>query len=201
MKTEKIKNHFINLIFITVTSCLLYAISSGIRANYGIMINGISENSGLSYSSVSFVFAIAQLIYGITQPLFGIVALKKSSLFVLIVGAVLMIAGIFVIPFCHSMWSLLICIGILLATGTGAISFGIIMGAATPLMTEKEAAAISGIVTAGSGIGSTILSPTIQKLISGSGLQAATNVLCIPIILLIPMSYIVFSNKKKNCFC
>ena len=197
MSVQTKRRSFIKLTFVAFAACLLYGISSGIRANYGILINGISQNSGIPYSSVSFILAIAQLVYGITQPLFGILAIKKSNTFVLLTGAVLMAAGLAGIPFCHSIWSLLPFLGIVFPAGTGAMSFGIIMGAISPLMNEKEAAAVSGIVTAGSGLGSTILSPAIQRSISAYGLQTTMFALCIPVLCLIPVSWCISSSAKQ----
>lgn len=197
MKIHVKKQNIARLFFIALAACLLYGTSSGIRANYGILINGISSSSGIPYSSVSFVLAIAQLVFGITQPLFGILAIRKSNRLVLVSGSVLMAAGLLGVPFCRSMWSLLPFLGILFPAGTGAISFGIIMGTISPVLNEKEAAAVSGIVTAGCGLGGTFLSPVMQKLLSESGLQTAIFVLCIPIACLIPISLWISSNNKK----
>lgn len=197
MNVHTEKHRIARLVLIALAACLLYGISSGVRANYGILINSISQNSGLPYSLISFTLAIAQLVYGITQPLFGILAIKKSNAFVLLTGIFFMVAGLAGIPFCHSIWSLLPFLGIVFPAGTGALSFGIIMGAILPLMNEKESAAVSGIVSAGSGLGSTILSPTIQRLISISGLRITMFALCIPVICLIPISLWFFSNEKS----
>jgi len=56
----------------TMAASLIYGISSGIRANYGILLWPISQNSGVDYISVSFVLAVAQLSFGVMQPLFGV---------------------------------------------------------------------------------------------------------------------------------
>lgn len=86
-------------VFLTgLAACLLYAVSAGIRSNYGIMLTSISDNSGVAYGQVSLVLAISQLVFGIMQPVFGIVALKKSNRFVLMMSAILMALGMFMIP-------------------------------------------------------------------------------------------------------
>ena len=60
------KRGIVKLMLVALAACLLYGISSGIRANYGILINSISQSSGVPYSSVSLILALAQLVYGIT---------------------------------------------------------------------------------------------------------------------------------------
>ena len=54
------KRSAVKLVLIAFAACLLYGISSGIRANYGILINGISQSSGVPYSSVNFILALAR---------------------------------------------------------------------------------------------------------------------------------------------
>lgn len=40
-------NNVISIILIALAACLIYAVSAGIRSNYGIMLSAISENSGM----------------------------------------------------------------------------------------------------------------------------------------------------------
>lgn len=187
-----------SVVLLGAAACLIYAINAGIRSNYGIMLNAIAESSGLSYSSVSFVLAVGQLVFGIMQPVFGIVALKKSNLFVLCTGAVLMAGGLLAIPFCASMWSLMLALGIVLPSGTGAASFGIIMGTVTPKLPPKSASTVSGFVNASSGIGNTVLSPVIQALIASGGLFGAMVFLSVPTLLLLPVSLWICRLKTEQ---
>lgn len=175
-------------LLIALAACLLYGVSSGIRSNYGIMLDAIVASSGVAYESVSFVLAVAQLVVGLVQPLAGIVALKKSNAFVLCAGAALMAAGLAGIPFCHSFPALLLFLGLFLASGTGAIAFGIIMGAVTPVLGERRAAVVSGFVSASCGLGGTVLAPLMQLLMDTFGFRAMMLSLCVPAALLIPVS-------------
>ena len=178
----------LSIVLMGAAACLIYAVNAGIRSNYGIMLNAIAENSGLSYSSVSFVLAVGQLVFGAMQPVFGIVALRKSNLFVLCCGALLITGGLMAIPFCGSMWSLMLFLGFVLPSGTGAVSFGILMGAITPKLPERSASTVSGFVNASSGVGNTLLSPIIQALIAGGGLFGAMLFLSAPALLILPLS-------------
>ncbi|HBM4505179.1 TPA: MFS transporter [Listeria monocytogenes] len=179
-----------------IVACLCYAVSAGIRSNYGIMLTSISENSELSYSSVSFTIAIGQLVFGIMQPLFGIVALRKSNRYVLLLGSILMRIGMFSIPYSHVAWTLMLTLGILLPAGTGAISFGIIIGAITPILGDKKSATVSGLVNASSGIGSSTFSILIKILLSIAGLTKTTKILTVLILSLFPI--ILILHKQVN---
>ena len=162
------------------------------------MLGGIVENSGLSYATVSFMIAVGQLVFGIAQPLFGVVALKRSNSFVLRCGALLMAAGLMGIPFCKASPLLMLCLGIILPCGTGALSFGIVMGIVTPEAGEKRASVVSGLVNASSGVCSTVLAPIIQALLALCGLLGAMVFLTIPSLLLLPVSLFFCREDKKS---
>ena len=181
-------NGALAVLSIAAAACLIYGISSGIRANYGVMLGAISQNSGVSYAAVSFVLSVGQLTVGIVQPLFGMLALKKSNSFVLGVGAVMIALGLLGVPFCHSTLSLTLMLGILLSAGTGAMAFGIVMGAITPALGETKAAVVSGFVSASSGIVGTVLSPVMQQLIARFGLRGMMLILCVPVAILFVVS-------------
>jgi len=185
------------ILLLTLAGCLIYAMSAGIRSNYGILLNPIIENSGITYSYVSFALALAQLVFGIMQPVFGIIAMKYSGAFVLRRGVILLVAGLLLLPLCKDMWMLLIVLGGILPSGTAALSFGIIMGVLTPQMPGRINAAVSGIVTASSGIGSTVFSPLIQTMMVAFGLLGTMLFIGIPALLLLPVSIAMCHSEQR----
>ncbi len=194
MRTNR--NKVIPHIGIVATACLMYAVSAGLRSVYGIMLGTISKGTGIAYAAVSFVIAVGQLVFGIAQPVFGIIALKKSNSFVLASGCILMALGLAMIPFCTTDWMLMMFFGILLPVGTGAVSFGIIMGAITPKLGESRAAAAAGFVNASSGVGSIVFSPMIQSLFSSVGLKITMLSLGLLAVILVPIAIRVSGTKK-----
>lgn len=187
-----------NPVLLTAASALIYGLCSGIRANYGILLGPISQNSGVDYASVSFVLAVAQLFFGIMQPVFGVLAMKKSNSFVLRSGIALLTAGVLLLPFCKSLWTLMAVLGVLLPSGTAALSFGIIMGILTRQIPGRTASIASGVVTASSGVGSTVLSPIIQALTAAVGLLGTMLFLGIPSLLLLPVSIYLCRSAKET---
>lgn len=196
---DKKQNHIFQFLIAMVAACLVFAIMQGIHDNYGIMLKGIIEHTGIGYASVSFVIAVGQILYGATQPLFGVLALRKSNAFVMLCGIVLMAVGLIMTPFCSSVWSLLIFFGIILPSGTGALCFGIVMGAVSPIIGEKRAAVVSGIVQASAGIGDALMSPGLQYLTEQHGITVSMTVFSVPILLMIPVViWLGYSGKKQE---
>lgn len=197
MTTEK-RTEYLTILFIATAACLIYAINGGIRSNYGIILRGLTENSGLAYDKVSFVVAVAQLMFGIMQPVFGILALKKSNGFVLSLGTLLLAIGLIMTPMNKSMWNMMLFFGIIMPSGFGALSFGIIMGAITPILGQKTSATVSGLVSASSGMGSVILSPVINLMLDKFGLWGCMIALAIPTLCLFPISMHLSRIGRSN---
>ena len=195
---RKHKNGIFQRIVSVTAVCLVFAVMQGIHDNYGIMLGGIIEHTNISYAAVSFVIAAGQILYGATQPLFGMLAIKKSNIFVMLCGIVLMAAGLIATPFCTTIFSLLIFFGIILPAGTGALCFGIVMGAVSPIIGEKRAALVSGIVQASAGIGDALMSPGLQYLTDWKGISVSMPLFSIPILLMLPVVIWLGRYRKKQ---
>lgn len=194
LENDKNKDIF-TYISLIAAACLMYAISSGLRSIYGIMLNTISSDTGIPYASVSFAIAVGQFVFGIAQPSFGILALKRSNKEVLMIGCLCMAVGLAAVPFCDTALMLMLFFGILLPIGTGAISFGIIMGAITPKLGEEKAASASGLISGSSGLGSIVLSPLVQTAFASAGLKATMLGLALLMIFMIPLATLLCGKK------
>ena len=167
--------------------CALYMASGGIRSNFGIIVQALADRTGVSYADVSFAVAVGQLMYGVTQPVFGIVAMKKTNGFVLVLGTLMMAAGLLLTTLARSVAMLVTTVGLLFFTGTGAVCFGIIKGAISPVLGERRASAASGILNASSGIGGSLLSPLMQALQASLGVGKLLVILSAPVLVLLPI--------------
>ena len=184
---KKLKENKASMFLLIAAGCALYMVSGGIRSSFGIVVQALADRTGVSYADVSFAVAVGQLMYGATQPFFGILALKKSNSFVLILGTILMAAGLLLTPLAQSVLALTVTVGLLFFAGTGAVCFGMIMGAISPVLGERRASAASGILNASSGIGGSLLSPVMQALQASIGVGNLLLVLSIPVLILLPI--------------
>ena len=127
------------------------------------MMKGLITYTGIDYASISFCIGVGALVYGVAQPFLGMLALRKSNVFVMLLGIFCCVLGLAVTPMCTNTITLLIFFGLVLPFGTTGLCFGIIMGAITPIIGEKRAAAVSGIVQASAGIGDALMSPALRS--------------------------------------
>lgn len=186
-----------NFILFTAYGTFIYAVCAGFRDTYGILLPYVVADSGLDYASVSFVIAIGQLFFGLMQPVFGYLSLRKSPLMSLALGVALMLCGLLLMPFCKSLLSLTITLGLLLPSGTAAASFGILMSCIGPRIRASLNQLSSGIVASGIGIGICVLSPLIQGAIARYGVSQAITALAILVALILPAAFFLTRNALE----
>lgn len=192
----KQESGILQTVIILAAACVVHGIMQGVRDNYGVMMNSILE-AGISYAEISFCIGVGALVYGVAQPFLGMLALRKSNTFVMMTGIISIIIGLIATPLCKSFFPLLLFFGLLLPFGTTGLCFGIVMGAITPVIGERRAAMVSGIVQASAGIGNTLMSPALVAMISGVGFRPAMDVIAIPFVAAIPITlWIGMKNKR-----
>ena len=173
MKEKKSAGAF-ELIIIALIGCLIFALNNGVRVNFGLISSAIEQATNFDAASISLAIALAQLMYGVSQPLFGALALKRTNSGVLMLGALMICAGFLLIPVCTQAWMLDVIFAALIGGGTGAMAFGLVMSAVTPMIGEKKATAVSGIINGAGGIGGSILAPAAQSMLDAGGLRSMT---------------------------
>ena len=184
-------------ILLVAAACLVYAVMQGVHDNYGIMLNSLVARTGLDYASVSFIIGVGALLYGVAQPFMGMLALRKSNALVMLLGMGMTAAGLLLTPLCRTFFTLLVCFGILLPVGTTGIGYAILMSAITPLIGERRAALVSGVVQASAGVGDSLMAPLMERMIAARGIQFTLNGLSLPFILMLPIALWIGAMTRK----
>lgn len=106
MNQERRRNNIFQLIIIVAAACLVHGIMQGVHDNYGIMMNSLTSVTGIDYASISFCIGVGALVYGFSQPFLGMLALKKSNTFVIMLGIVFTVSGLIITPLCRSFFTI-----------------------------------------------------------------------------------------------
>ena len=164
-------------------------ITMGARLTSGLFLSPINTSTGLGIATISFAMAVAQLMWGASQPVFGAIADKYGPARVIVIGGLMLALGTAATPFVDSEWGLLLSMGILSAAGAGAGSFSILIGATAGRLPPERRAFASGFINAGGSFGQFVFAPLMQAIIAGAGwvmamlTMAATTLLTIPLAL------------------
>ena len=194
---QKPESLFQSLVLV-IAACIVHGVMQGVHDNYGIMMTGLIPYTGIDYVTISFAIGVGALVYGLAQPFLGILALRRSPVFVILVGILFTVVGLAATPLCTSPWTLVLFFGLILPFGTTGLCFGIIMGAITPMLGEKRAAVVSGLVQASAGIGDALMSPALNLAISTFDIAFAMRALTVPFLLMIPIAVWMHSIGKKE---
>ncbi|SDE40753.1 Predicted arabinose efflux permease, MFS family [Massilia sp. PDC64] len=164
-------------------------ITMAARLTTGLFLSPLNTATGLGIASISFAMAVGQFMWGASQPVFGAVADKYGSMPVIVLGAVLLAGGLAATPFVSTQWGLLVTLGILSASGAGAGSFSILIGATAQRLPAERRAFASGFINAGGSFGQFVFAPLVQFLIQRAGWITAMFALAATTLLTIPLAW------------
>ncbi len=186
MKTKKF--NIIRTVILVLSACVIHGVMQGVHDNYGIMMSGLVGSTGISYAFISFCIGVGAFVYGLAQPFLGMLAIRRSNAFVIIVGIVFTTVGLIATPFCRTEILMFVFFGLVLPFGTTGLCFGIVMGAISPFVGEQKAVVVSGIVQASAGVGDALMSPALQTMSDTLGIQWAMTITAVPFIIMIPIA-------------
>jgi MFS family permease len=164
-------------------------ITMAARLTTGLFLSPLNTATGLGVASISFAMAVGQFMWGASQPVFGAVADKYGSARVIVLGAALLAGGLAATPFVSTQSGLLVTLGIVSASGAGAGSFSILIGATAQRLPPDRRAFASGFVNAGGSFGQFVFAPLVQMLIAGRGWITAMLALAATTLLTIPLAW------------
>lgn len=82
--------HLWLIVFVATT---ILWVTSGIRLSLGLLVQPIIHSSTLDIKQISFALAITQLMWGVSQPVTGVLAHKFGAWWVLCLGMILLAVG------------------------------------------------------------------------------------------------------------
>jgi len=158
---------------ITLAAAAILMVTMGARQSLGLFISPLRGSTGLGITTISLAFAIAQLMWGVIQPVSGAVADRYGPAKILIAGLVVLAIGMALTPFMTSGFGLIVSLGVLSAIGSGAGSFSVLIGAASQHLTTDKRGKAAGIINAGGSLGQFVFAPVAQALIQMLGWMGA----------------------------
>jgi MFS family permease len=160
-------------VVVTLSAAGILMVTMGARQSLGLFISPLNSSTGLGITTISFALAVGQLMWGAIQPVAGAVADRYGPGKVLVAGLVVLAIGTALTPFMTSGFGLIVALGVLAATGAGAGSFSVLIGAAAHHLTEDRRGKAAGIINAGGSLGQFVFAPISQALIQALGWMGA----------------------------
>ena len=181
-----------------LTCAAILMITMGARQCLGLYVSPLNTATGLGIVSISFALAVGQFVWGAAQPVFGALADRYGSERVVILGGLMMAAGIGLTPFVDNQWFLMGTLGFLVAAGAGAGSFSILIGAAAGRLPAEKRAFASGFIKAGGSFGQFVYAPLSQFIIASFGWVAALLTVAATTLLTLPMARVLRASPEAK---
>ena len=158
---------------VTLAAAAILMVTMGVRQSLGLFISPLNSSTGLGITTISLALAVAQLMWGVIQPVAGAVADRYGPSKVLIAGLIVLSIGMALTPFMTTGFGLIVSLGLLSAIGSGAGSFSVLIGAAAQHLTSDKRGNAAGIINAGGSFGQFLFAPLSQTLIQMLGWMGA----------------------------
>lgn len=174
---------------VTLAAAGILMVTMGIRQSFGLFIAPIDETTGLGIAAISLALAVGQFTWGAIQPVAGAVADRYGPRPVLLAALLVLAIGCAITPFISSSFGLVLSLGFLVAVGSGAGSFSVLIGAAAQHLPLESRGTASGVINAGGSFGQFIFAPITQKLIQGIGWMGSLWAMALAALATLPLVF------------
>jgi len=176
---------------VTLAAAAVLMVTMGARQSLGLFISPLNTSTGLGITTISLALAVAQFTWGAVQPIAGAFSDRYGARPVLLAGLVLLSLGTALTPFMSSGFGLIVSLGLLMAIGSGAGSFSVLIGAAAQHLPAEKRGKAAGIVNAGGSFGQFVFAPISQGLIQALGWMGAMWSLAVITLGALPLAGVV----------
>jgi predicted MFS family arabinose efflux permease len=183
---------------IILAAAAILMVTMGARQSLGLFISPLNSSTGLGITTISLALAVAQLMWGVVQPVAGAVADRHGPAWVLIAGLVVLSIGMALTPFMSSGFGLIVSLGLLSAIGSGAGSFSVLIGATAQHLPSEKRGKAAGIINAGGSFGQFVFAPLSQALIQMLGWMGAMWSLAVITLGALPLVRVVSPSRPAH---
>jgi len=134
-----------------IAGALILAVSLGVRHSFGLFLEPMSLDNGWGRETFGFAIALQNLVWGLAQPITGMISDRIGAGRVILAGAVLYVLGLVLmsVPQDGAMFAL--SAGVLIGLGLSGTTFPIVFGAISrALPAEKRSLAMGVAMSVGS---------------------------------------------------
>src|SRR5580698_8287105 len=115
---------------ILIGASIMLTLSMGLRQSLGIFMQPLTHDVGISVSDFTLAVAVQNLAWGFLQPLAGAMTVRYGFRTIMVVGAILYIAGLALMASAHGFIGILLGAGVLIGTSLACTAAAMAMSVA-----------------------------------------------------------------------
>jgi predicted MFS family arabinose efflux permease len=160
------------MILLLILSGTIISICMGLRQSLGLFMRPMTVDAGISAATFGFSIALQNIVWGLAQPFAGALADKYGPRPIMVVTAFMYAAGLLLMALWNDAVGINVA-GFLLGVGTAGTAFGVLTGVVTRATPVEKRSQTVGLVAAAGSLGTMVLAPVGQSLITAFGWQMA----------------------------
>jgi sugar phosphate permease len=171
--------------------------AAGFRSVPGVMMNPLHHEFGWSHGTVGLAMSVNMTLFGLTAPFaaalmdrFGIRPVLAAALGLIAAGSALSVTM-------SASWQLVVFWGVLVGTGTGAISMGFVATIATRWF-EAQRGLVTGVLTAASATGQLIFLPVVAAVTTSHGWRWASIIVAAAALAVVPLVLVFMRDWPRD---
>ncbi len=175
---------------IVLAASLTLALSFGARSIFGVIIAPMSADLGWPRETFALSLAIQNLVWGLAQPLFGMLADRFGDRRALWLGLALYLAGMAACALGTTPMAQHLGAGLLVGMGVAGTAFGLVLSVVGRAAPEHRRSQALGLVSAMGAAGQVFMPMAAQAIAASYGWSAAVlaaGALLLPIAFCIPL--------------
>ncbi len=171
--------------------------AAGFRAVPSVLIDPLHEEFGWSHATISAAVSINLVLFGLISP-FAAALMDSLGMRRVVAGALVLVsAGSGLTVFMTASWQLLLCWGVLVGTGTGAMSMAFV-ATVTGRWFVRHRGLVSGILTAAGATGQLVFLPLVAVLATEHGWRTPAVVVAVAALAVVPVVLLLLRDHPSD---
>ena len=169
--------------FMIFCGVLIVLICGGLRQSFGVFLRPVSLDLEIGREMFGLVIAAQALIYGVSQPVVGMMADRFGAIRMIIAGAALYALGLWLASIATSVTDLGLGLSLAVGLGLSGPTQVLVLGVVGKAVPENRRSVVFGTIIASSSLGMFLFVPGAQFLLDAVGWRDAFLYLSLLIVL------------------
>lgn len=180
---------------VVVCGGIIMGLALGGRHMQGLFLLPMTVDRGWSREAFGLAIAMQNLVWGLAQPLTGMIADRFGSGKVIFTGALAYATGLYLMSVSSTPVAFNLTAGLLIGVALSGTAFGAVYGALSRIIAPEKRSWALGLAGAVAGLGQFLVVPLAQGLIGATGWARTLVIFAVVFLLLSPLAYTLKEDR------
>jgi MFS family permease len=151
---------------------LTFAVGAACMHSYTVFLIAFIEAFGWSRAESSIAYSVSQMVTGATSPAVGILVDRLGPRRLILIGGVLLAAGLIASAFANALWQVIVLYGVIMTLGANCLGLVVFVPILSRRFVRNRGMAVA-VVQSANGFARAVSAPLAQVLIASFGWRGA----------------------------